>query len=400
MEVFVARQPVFDRHKQVHAYELRFRAGFQESYEAEEVDKAAAQLMAIVNFGEMTDGKRGLITFPRPLLTTEFASLLPKDALTIGIPRDLQPDTEALGACRALKESGYTLAMDDFTLARCNSPFLNFIDLARVDFTQIAHQERQAVYQKLKPRGIECLAKRVDSGDDFERAVKWGYAYFQGDFYRRPIVRPEREIPGNKLTYFRVLQEANRPELSYDELESLIQRDVSLAYKLLKFMNSVWFGLRYQVESIRQALVLLGPQEIRQWVSVLTVKDLGTDKPRELLLLSLTRAKAAELIAPLAGMKSFASELFLMGLFSAIDALTDLPMADVLAQLPLDTDIKSVLLGRGGPFGAIYDAILAYERGQWDRFVSHARTLSLDEQAVPALFQRALKWGNDALNTG
>jgi len=399
MEVFVARHAVLDGQKEVYAYELTFRTGFADYYHAGDLDRAEADLMAVVNFGEMTDGKRGLITFPRSLLATDFTLLLPKDKLTVQLPIDLQPDQQVLETCQKLKDAGYTLSVDDFGLTDQESPFIAFADVARVDFARVPVDRRKGLAERLAAKGIRALAKGVETEEECRQAAEWGYSYFQGEFFCRPVIRENKEIPSNKLSYLQLLKEASRPQLSYDQVEALVKRDVAMTYKLLRFMNSIWFGLRYEVNSIRQALVLLGPQDIQRWISVLAVKDLGDDKPRELLLLSLTRAKVAEQIAALVGMTEYASELFLMGVFSVIDAPTDMPMQKVLADLPINGDIKSVLLGGTTPgCRDVYDAIMAYEKGKWDLFASYAEGLKLNQNAVPPLIQKSLKWANNALN--
>jgi EAL and modified HD-GYP domain-containing signal transduction protein len=241
------------------------------------------------------------------------------------------------------------------------------------------------------------MARKVATPQEFDQAAGWGYSYFHGSFFSKPAIQPDKEISASKLVYLQVLNEVNQPELPYDELEDLIKQDVSLTYKLLRFMNSVWFGLRYEVRSIKHALVLLGPTEVRKWASLVVVGRTASDKPRELLLRSLSRARAGELLAPLIGMQAVAPELFLMGMFSVIDALVDMPLIDVLGKLPLNKNIKGALLAAEGPFKIVYDTIVAYEQGEWERFSSCAQTLGLDEGLVPDLFTTSLKWANNAI---
>ncbi len=397
MEVFVARQPVFDKEKGVYGYRLSFRSKFEAYYQALESDTSDADLMAFVNFGELTIGKKGFVSFSRDLLLMEFPILFPNDATVALIPGEMDGDEDALARCRDLRDYGYTLAINDFRPELLASPFLDLADMAVVDFAKTPVEERRVICEKLADRERKSVAGKVETAEDFEQAVSWGYSYFQGEFFAKPVVRPDQEIAANKLTYLQLLREVNRAVLSYDEIASLVEQDVALTYKLLRFMNSAWFGLKFEVKSVQHALVLLGPKEIKRWVSLVAVRSTGDDKPEELLIRSLTRAKAAEQVGMLASMEKHASELFLMGMFSVMDALTDKPMVEVLEKLPLSEDIKTALLGGAGTYRDVYETVLYYERGDWDHLSAAAATLELDEERVPEVFRSSLKWASEAL---
>lgn len=397
MGVFVTRQPVFDSGKDVRGYELLFRAGFDSYYDTLDADKATIDLLAFVDFRELTDGKRGFVSFPRSLLLKEFSAHLSSEMVTVGIPDDVEPDEEVLAMCRKLKAAGCELAMDNFVPARRDSPLLELADIVKVDFTATGVVQRRAICEELIATGVKAMARKVATPQEFDQAVGWGYSYFHGSFFSKPVIQVDKEISASKLVQLRVLNEVNQSELPYDDLEDLIKQDVSLTYKLLRFMNSVWFGLRYEVRSIKHALVLLGPKAVRKWASLVVVGRAASDKPRELLLRSLSRARAGELLAPLIGMAAVAPELFLMGMFSVIDALMDMPMIDVLGRLPLNKSIKGALLAGEGPFGLVLDTIVAYEQGEWERFSSCAQTLGLDEGLVPDLLTTSLQWANHAV---
>jgi len=397
MEVFVARHPIFDEHKDVYGYELGFRSGFVTYYEALEKDKSAVDLMAFVNFGELTDGKKGFVKFPRNLLAMGFPVLFSSDAMTAGVPGTIDGDPQILAQCRELKSCGYTLAITDFRHEYLDSPLLEFADIAEIDFPETPAAQRPELCRQLSERGIRSLARQVETSEEFDQAVSWGYSYFHGPFFTKPVTRPDNEIAAGKLTYLRLLREVNSPALSYDEIADLVEQDVALTYKLLRFMNSAWFGLRFEVRSVKHALVLLGPKEIRRWVALAAVRSTGEDKPYELLVRSLTRAKAAEQIALLTDLKNKAPELFLMGMFSLIDALTDNPMSAVLAELPLKEAVKEILLEDSGPYKAIHDTLTSYEQGDWELFSTSVEGLGIDENALPPLFRASTKWANDAL---
>jgi EAL and modified HD-GYP domain-containing signal transduction protein len=404
MSVFVTREPVFDRGKNVLGYHLLFRSGFAaycdtlEHGKPPDDDGSAAEGAACPDFAELTGGKTGFVTFPRHLLTRPLPESLPRHMLAIDIQKGTQLDQELRAVCERLKDAGSLLVIDGDALAHDGQELLDMADIVKVDFRATPAYARQEIRERLATATTTTMAENLDTQEEFQHAVSYGCTCFHGAFFRKPIIRPEKKIPANKAVQLQVLNEVNRPELALDELEALIKQDVSMTYRLLRFMNSVWFGLRYEVRSIRHALVLLGPKEMRKWASMVIVRSAGADKPRELLVRSLARARLAELAAPLSGLSEHTSSLFLTGMFSCIDAMLDVPLAAALEDVALHQDIKSALLGAAGPFRTVLDAILSYEEGDWAGFEAHAQALHLEPDAMPGLFFRSLKWANGTLD--
>ncbi len=397
MEVFVARHPIFDRDRKVCACELEFRSGFAHYYRTLGEDRALADLSAICDFEELTGGRKGLITITRDLLVDEFLSILPMDKVIVGMPEDICPEEDVVNVCRKLKRFGHVLVVSDYVLAHPDGQFVQMADFVRVDFAQTPPELRERICRIVSRYNVIPLARGVNTPEEFQQAVTWGYQCFQGGFFQKPDVSQGREIPANAISHVQLLKQLNQPEFSYDDMEEIIKRDVSLGYKLLKLVNSVCFGLRYEVNSIRHALVLLGPQEVRRWANVLSLRALGKDKPSELLMRSLCRAMLCEEVAGLLQRSDRSAELFLMGMFSMIDALLDVSMADALDAIPLNQDVRHALLGTPNDYRKIFDTIVAYEQGQWQQFTLLAAEIGLGEEHMPAAYKRAVKWANDAL---
>jgi len=266
-----------------------------------------------------------------------------------------------------------------------------------VDTSSVDEEEQKRICEELARRGIHTLARNVTISEALDRARQIGYTYCQGDFFRRPVPRHGKRVPLDQARHMRLLSQVNKPELEYDELETLIKQDVSMTYKLLRFINSAWYGLKQSVDSIRHALVLLGPAEVRLWATMLMLRNIGKEKPDELFRRSLIRAKLAEGIAPLIGLRKKAPQLFLVGAFSLADALTDLSMRKMLENLPLNDDIKQALLGSSSQFGLVCKAVAAYETGQWGSFSDAAKDLHLDEGAMPSVFRASREWTDEAM---
>jgi len=343
--IFVARQPIFDREQNVFAYELLFRSGTKNIYSGSNADISNLDVIAnsFVEIGidELTGGKRAFINFTRNLLLHEITGLLPKDIVTIEILEDVIPDREVLAACKRLKDAGYCLAMDDFVPTDAGSAFLDLVDIVKVDFMETRPDQRKPLADFLLNQDILPLAEKVETTEEFHQALDDGYAYFQGYFFSKPVLHSTQKISANRLNQLRLLREVYKPDLSYEQLGKIITQDVALSYKLLRYMNSAWFALHNPIKNIKRALVQLGPAEIRKWFALITLRNMDTKKPNELYLVGLTRAKMCEAIGSLTDMDNFGSELFLMGMFSIIDALLDIPMINILDKLPLDENITS-----------------------------------------------------------
>jgi len=397
--VFVARQPIFDCAKRSFGYELLCR--YKPESEGDTSDATTSMLDVLASgllptgLDELTGDKQAFISCPRQFRAEDVAAL-PSERVILEIHESIKPDEKILNTCRKLKAAGYRLALDDFAMAESGRPFLDLADIVKVDFPTTPPGERTKIARDLAARGIQVLAGKVESATAFDEAVASGYSYVQGYFFVKPAFRATDEISGNKLSRLRMLDELNRAELSYDRLEEIIKQDVFLTYDLLRFINSVWFGLSHKVTSIKHALVLLGPKEVKKWFALVTLRSMGTDKPSELLLRCMTRAKMGELMAPLVGLSSHASQLFLMGMFSVIDAVLDASMPTIMAKLPLDDQIKQALLGQPNPYRTVFDAIACYEKGEWDKFLSHAAALHLDEHRMLAVYADSLRWTGEA----
>lgn len=400
-EVFVARQPIFDRRQKVYGYELLFRPHVDST--AAGTASSAASLRVITNsllsigVETLLAGTRAFINFPEQLLTDELALSLPPSLAVIEILETVKAGPAVMAACRNLRARGYLLALDDFPQQADYADLAGLVDIIKVDFRATSAAEQESIVHHYLPRGVQMLAEKVETQEEFERARKLGYHYFQGYFFARPVVVSRREIPGFKLTYFRILREIHQPELEFRELESVIQSDVSLASKLLRYVNSAVFGWITPVQSIRQALALLGEQEIRTWASLAALHTLAVDKPDELMRMALLRARFCELVAPWEGLEHRKATLFLMGLFSLLDAMLDRPLAEILAEMRLTGEFADTLLGTahpGQPMALIYRLVREYESGNWEGFTAAANQLHVPIEIIPELYLNAVAWSN------
>lgn len=401
MEIFVARHPIFDRYRNVYGYELLFRAGLKNAFQSSEPDTASVKVIAdsLLRFGirKMTGGKRAFINFTRDTLVKGYASLLPRDVIVVEILENVEPDEAVMDACRQLKRGGYLIALDDFVCSDWSSPLVQFADIIKVDFRLSSPAERAELASRIAARKIRPLAEKVETRAEFDEAVDLGYTYLQGYFFSKPLVLAGHDVPGSRLRYLQVLKEIHRPDLDFRQIEGIVKREPALAYKLLTYVNSAARGLRVRITSIRQALIHLGEDQIRKWASVVVLAGLAEGQPTELITTSLIRARFCEAVAAAATLEERAQELFLMGLFSLLDAMTGRPMPELLIDLPVSDDIKMALLGNRNRFRDVYNCLLAYEQGDWDTFSLIAAKLRLDEDEASRLYLDAVAWGGESV---
>jgi len=397
MESFVTRQPIFDINLNIFAYDLLYRKGFNNTF-FNGFDKASSNIINTsffsIGINKLTRNKKAIIKFTTNLLNKQIATLFPKDKLLIELPNNIEVDDQLLVSCEKLKREGYKFVFDNFTLTNLDNSILNFLDLIKVNFSNTSLKEKLEISKRLKKHKIDLIASNIENLTEFNTAVSEGYVYFQGNFFDRPIEYSTKEIPGHKLNYIRLLRELYKSDANFDEVERIIKQDVSLSHKLLRLMNSAYFGFSTKIQSIKHACILLGFNEIKKWFSLLSLSGIAVDKPEELIVKSVFRARFCENIAHLFNLSEEGPELYMMGLFSSIDAILDKPMAVLLAQLPIPSDIKLALLGVKNKYNEVFEIILLYEKGDWEKFSGKTEEYKIDEKEFPQFYDESIKWTN------
>lgn len=398
MDNLVARQPIFDKDLNVFGYEIVSRSGLTNSYVSG--DENHASLSAIRNAflllgTKMVAGRKKIfLDLPRALIVDGVALTLPSETTVINIVVGGEADDTVASACSALKEAHFSLSLEEdscLDVAACQN-LLGCVDIIRKPFKSVMDTNDSARMRRYRDSGKVVLAEGVETREDFEVARMQGYDLFLGGFFSKPSVIRSREIPGNKLNCLQLLREVNRTELDFAELEKTIKQDTSLCYTLLNYVNSAYFGLDESIGSIRHALVLLGEKEVRKWANLILFTFMGFDKPSELIVASLIRARLCETLGIEIGMEDRASELFLMGMFSMFDALMGRPMAEILDAIHLSREVEKALLYGSDVYGRIFQAVVSYEIGNWGDFAQHAEELGIEETVVPDLYLQAVEW--------
>ena len=401
MDLFVARQPIFDERLNVYAYELLFRAGPENVFVRKHSDQASPRVIhdALHVFGleTLAGGARLFVNVNREVLVEGLATLLPPEIAVVELLETVELDEEVFAAAFALRSAGYLIALDDFVFRPGCEPLVAVADIIKVDFLATAPGEREALVRRHRRPGLRFLAEKVETREDFEAARRMGYELFQGYFFARPQMISARDVPGSTLSRLRLLQ-AVSGELDLVEVEEILRADPALSVKLLRHLNSASFRWRSAVRSIRQALTLLGERPFRRWAALVTLTSLGEQKPTELLLDTLVRAQFCERLAQPFGIPDAAGDLFLMGLLSHVDAIIGRPLPELLDQLALAPRVKEALLGGGeGVLAELFRAALAYEQGDFAPLEALANARAVAAEEIGRAFADALDWAQRTL---
>jgi c-di-GMP-related signal transduction protein len=413
MEAFVARQPVFDRNKFVFGYELLFRSCMVNSFEGAgdgpDEKFATSQVIATsllaIGLEKLLSGRRAFINFGRSQLLHQLASVLPKELLVVEVLETVEADSAVIEACRRLKSMGYMIALDDFVSGGSCDPLLQYADIIKVDFRLTPRDEQKRLIQAYSRKGIKMLAEKLETGEEYEWARAAGYDYFQGYFFARPTIVRAKQIAPSKISAIRLMRELQKPELNYQQLESLIRQDVSFSYKLLRYVNSAAVEFRNPIQSIQHALKVLGDTQIRRWTTLVALPGMANDKWSEVVSHALVRARFCELL----GLRvaegateptSAGADVFLMGMFSLLDAMIDRPLEEIVTDLGLPDGLIQPLLKRatcGSPAAAILRLAIAYETAEWTEVHREAVHLRVADCDVASAYLESLKWVDQLL---
>lgn len=390
---YVARQPILTADEKVYGYELLFRDGVEDHFRETDADSASRRTLNTsmqVGLQQLCDSRRGFVNCTREILLKDYMTLLPPTLAVVEVLESVPPDDLVVAALKRLKQAGYLVALDDFVINDARQPLIEFADIVKVDLRQTSPEQCVEMMTKYGSWLRHLLAEKVETREEFATAKKAGFRYFQGYFFRRPEVVQSKEIPASRLNYLRLLRAVSQPELDHREFENMIKQEVSICYRLLRYLNSAAFGIQNEVHSVRHALALLGEREVRRWVRLVATLAIGENKSSELVTSAMVRARFCELLA--ARVPHGESDLFLMGMLSMVDAILEIPITTVVESIPLDQETKSVLLGAPSKLRPLYDLMLARESGDWATTAESSRKLGLSESEVAEAYWQAMQW--------
>jgi EAL and modified HD-GYP domain-containing signal transduction protein len=377
-DIFIGRQPIYDRKLGVYAYELLFRSEQSNAADITDGDKATSDVIVNtfleIGLDNIVNRRQAFINLTRSFFVNHQTISLPKDRVVLELLEDIEADDEVIEGVKRLSEQGYTIALDDFIYHESLKPLVKLADLIKIDIMSLDKNEIRDHVLALRKHPVKLVAEKVETQQDFDYCLDLGFDYFQGYFFAQPKVIRGRRLPNNRIAILNLLRRLQDPDMTPDQLEGLVAQDVTFSYRILRYVNSAAYSLSRKIESIQQAVIIIGLQTIKSWTTLLAVSQVD-NKPTELVVTAMVRGKMAEELAKALNFDG-PDAFFTIGLFSALDALMDNTMEEILTQLPLTEHISNALLHHQGIHGEILACVLAYERGEWEQVKSSTLSMS------------------------
>lgn len=389
-DVFIGRQPIYDRQLRVMGYELLYRANHVDRAEINNADFATSQVVlnafAEMGLDRIVGNKKAFINLTRNFFLEKYPIPFLPDQVILEIPENIQVDDDLAQAIRAFKQRGFQIALDDVSLVSNVLPLLKLADIVKLDILAIDRQRLPGIITALRKSNLLLLAEKVETRDEFNLCNELGFDYFQGYFLCRPETIQSKKLPTSRMVILQLINKIQNPYVDFKALEEILAQDVILSYKLLRLVNSSYYSPSVRIDSIQQAVSYIGLEQLRGWLVLFLLSKTG-DKPRELTILSLIRARMCEMIARQTR-QGRPETHFLIGLFSMLDALMDMSMDQILASVALSDEAVAALVEHKGPMGAALSCAIAYERGDWN----NVQFQNLEISALRDIYLETLVW--------
>jgi c-di-GMP phosphodiesterase len=384
----LARQAIYDLELVVCGYELLYRADPSARHLIGDTAMSASALtVAFTDIGidTIVGDQPAWVNVGETFMTRDLAALLPPERTVIELLETGRAEQRVLEALTQLRSEGYRVALDDFTFRAGLEPLVELAHIVKVDVLVHDEGELEEQVRLLKPFGVTLLAEKVETYDVLERCRALGFSLFQGYFLSTPRLVSNSHVSTEATVRVQLAAQLNDPDASFSELAELISSDVTLSYRLLRYINSAFVGMREPVESLRDALILLGSRRVRSWVTLLLLSDAGAGRP-DLVSTALLRAHMCRSLAE--ATEQDPERAFLVGLLSVADALVDRPLPDVIAELPIGADLADALLEGAGPLGDLLARVIAHERADF----AAASAYPLDARTTTRAYIEAVDW--------
>jgi EAL and modified HD-GYP domain-containing signal transduction protein len=403
MFAYVARQAIYNIDKRVFAYELLFRDGDSNCFPDMSPDEATSNMIATshlsVGIDDITFNKPAFINFHRDTLLYRFPSTLDPLNVVIEIVETVEVNDELIQACKHIRNLGYQLALDDYDFGSRWEAFLPFVDYIKIEVEELEKQgsAAEAQIQKINDYGIKIIAEKVETHEQFERFKSMGVKLFQGYFLARPEMVRHRDLNASLHSVTELVGLSHSSNFDIKEVGAIIERDVGLAYKLMRFVNNPLINKRQKIESLQHALNYMGQVEVKKFIALLALANLRGEKPGELLIQSLVRARFCSLMSIELELPENPPSSFILGLFSMLDALLDTPMEHLVEKLPVGEELRDALChkNKDSNMGLQLRACYGFEDANWDEIDYIAAEFELDSGRLYTLYYEAMHWAQN-----
>lgn len=395
----VGRQSIYDKDLNVYAYELLYRSSESTSLAPHKFDGNVATTQVMLNtflelgLDNIVGDKPAFINLTEDFIVGTFR--IPKfdHDVILEILEDVKPTEQVIKGISDLKNKGFVIALDDFSFAAELLPLVRLADFIKVDITLLGKTELASYIKTLKKtfKG-KLLAEKIETQEEYEYCRELGFEYFQGYFLEKPKIVKGQKLPSNKLAILQLLAKLQDPDVKIEDLEKLVANDASLSFKLIRYVNSPVYNTGQNITSIKQVLLLLGLENLKQWVTLIVISGID-DKPSDLIRISLIRAKMCVDLAERAKQEN-PHEFLFIGLFSILNAMLDQELDVILKSIPIKRSVKEALLEHKGVGGRILKSVIAYEHGD----LAALKKTKIKASLLRKSYLSSIKWADDVLS--
>lgn len=399
MDIFMARQAIYDNNNESIAYELLHRSTKENKFDTSiDGDSATMKLISnsiAIGLNELTRDKRAFINFTEKLILNEYPTILPKDKIIIEVLESVEATLEIVNMLKGFKEKGYSLALDDVTYNSKYWAFGPVFDIYKIDFKATTVKQRKDIILGIRvfnPKA-QFLAEKIETEEEYNEAKSYGYSYYQGYFFSKPIMLSGQDMPIRNFTCFKIMIELLNENYNLDKIEALIKADMGISYKIIKLVNSAAFTFNNKISSIKQAIVLIGKEELSKLLTIITISEMESRNEREITRTTVVRAKFCEKIAQQIKSK-WVNQSFMAGLFSNLDIYVQKDMNSILEELPIEDELKDALNGVDNEINKILNLVEAYEKVDNEKILILRNKINLQEEILVELYIQAINWEN------
>lgn len=407
MNTYVARQAIYNKAKHVFGYELLFRDGEDNCFPDICPDEATSKILAgshlSVGVEKIANNKIAFINFHTDTLINRFPLTLDPDNVVIEIVETVEVSSDLVKACKHMKKQGYRIALDDFDFKAHWAPLLPLIDYIKVEVAMVeaATPEQLAMLKRSQNQGITLIVERVETHEEFDRCVAAGFDFFQGYFLSKPQMVSHKDIEVSLDTVAELITISTSKEFDTARVQTIFENDVGLTFKLMRFVNNPLMNKRNSIDSVGHAIHFLGETALKKLIALLVLAKMRGNKPEELVLSCLVRARFCRLLAIKIGLEENPPNSFIVGLFSHVDALLDQPMSEVMKNLPFNKPIKDTLcrLDTNSEISKILNLCCALDQADWRMIDNVSKTLGISTDGLFCMHYEALAWAQDMHNS-
>lgn len=398
MDIFVARQPIFDIDNNSIGYELFYRDGINNFFNKKVSGNAATSILltnSYLTFGieNLVDAGYAFLNFDDYLINYGVVELLDKENVIIEILESVVPTKRLINKIKSLVNEGYIFAIDDYTRNYKYDEIFDLCKLVKVDFRINTPEDIIRIALMWGNGEKILLAEKVETEEEFEFAKTLGFKYFQGYYFAKPVIKKGKTFSDSAKQYLDIMSEMNEIEPDFNKIARTVEMDVSLSYKLLTLVNSN-SRLKYEIGSIDHAISILGLNSFRRWLSLAMVQNVGETRVSELMKYSLLRYHMLSDIAQNSAYGKYRNDLMLMGTLSVIDALLEVSMPEILDSLALPMEFKKTLLLKKTKYSDAYRIPLEYEKGNFSEAEVYCKKINYNPEKLADHYIEAVKWAD------